>query len=940
MALSVGDLLRNRYKIVKHLGRGSRGDVYLAEDQRLGRRVAVKHLRPGSVRGQADVERFREEARVIARLQHENVLAIHDAIEESEENYYLVIEYADEGSVADLLQRHGRLPVLQALELGLAAVRALEAVHAEGILHGDIKPGNILLTHTRSGIKAKLADFGLSRVVVEGEADHSAYFGSILYAAPERLREETPDGRADLYALGAVLCEMLTGRPPFPFTADQQDVTQVIHRHLDEAPVPPSHLNPDVSLVVDELVLKALAKSPQERYPDAHTMAQAIEHAIEMHQAWQERTETTYKQGLAYEAEGHWEEAIACFETVLQEQPGHPDAQSRLEQAQKHRDWEAQFERGRQAYDGGDWAEAVTILSQVVAHNTDYARGDATTQLVEAQRQLDLAQWYQQAQAHEQAEQWSQAVNLYLKILTVESDYGDATARLARAAEQQKRQELYVQGQKHLKAEAWDEAVKTLQELDANYKDTAQLLAQARKQKRLHELYTQATQALSNGEWQTASEAFRQVVQIEPAYKDAAVKRAIAERQAELADLYRQAQAQMEAQEWTVAAGTLQDIKDRSPSYQDVDLLLKQALDMRQIADLYQEGLLFYELKEWEQAIQRLEQVERLQPDYCDIEHLLAEIKRVQRVQVLFEQARQLEAQGEWHEAIAVYSDIIKQDPNHRDAKVGLARASTAALRGEAASEVERRERNVAVVGALLVIAALSCMLFVPLSMGAGLIVSSSTPETPTVKATRMPDASPSLPPVVSHTVAATPTLTPSPRPTTSTPTATRPSTSTPSRTHTPTPTATATPTSTATPIPTPTPTSIRVTPTRTPMPPLPTYASPVLEPVSIIGCNVTFKWSWSDRTLASDEWFAVRVGIGEPHSVAWVKEQTYIYSLQQQCTQPGDYSWEIAICRGDPNNDGHCNQVDGTELAVSGRGSFGFGGCACPTLEKSTPPP
>jgi tetratricopeptide (TPR) repeat protein/tRNA A-37 threonylcarbamoyl transferase component Bud32 len=991
MALSVGDLIGNKYKILKHLGRGGLGDVYLAQDRLLARKVAIKHLRPGSAREQANLERFLAEARTIARIRHENVVAIFDAIEEDEgRNYYLVMECADEGTVADLLHREGRLPIPQALELGLAVARALEVVHAKGILHGDIKPSNILLMSDRGDVTAKLADFGLSRVVAGADTDQTAYSGSILYSAPEQLQGEAVGHRADLYALGTVLYEMLVGQPPFPYSGKSEDLVRVIRSQLEEPPTPPSQLVPNVSPAVDELVLKLLSKAPDERYPDARALGQALRQALETHRAWQERVQTSYAQGIEHEERGEWEQAVTCYEEVVAEQPGHAEAQTRLVCARENLDWRARYKKGVLAYDRSDWVETEEILSQVVAHDAGYAGGDAADKLSEARRQLELKRLYEEARHHEAEGRWSEATALYIKILTQESDYRDVSARLAHAVEQQKLQTLYNQAREHIENHGWAEAVKTLQELERlkpAYKDSAALLAKARRQKRLHELYTRANQFLEEGEWDSAVETFNKLLQIEPKYKDAAIKRAVADQQARLAHLYAQAEVQREGEDWAAAAATLQEITEIAPSYQDVARLLEEMAQKRHVADAYEEGLHFYEQKKWEQAIQRLEQVQQLQPGYRQVEQALVEAQNAQHIHALYSQARQLEIEEKWTEAASVYSEISRLDPNDRDAKVGLQRVSAAALRGEQPDE--RREVITAVAAAVLIVAALSCMLFAPISRIAGAIplisrltpASSPTPNPlSTVTPSPTPTDTPTPPPSPSPTP--TPTSTPTPTPT-SLPTIThldlvghrttldrgavRPGTAfteswglrSPSPGRWPDgvrlvfvggdqmsgreeqlnePPLTSTETFTVSvdfvapasdgeyegtwqvqdaegnPISEPLPVSVIV---YKPPPPPPSYPPPELVEASILQCNVTFRWAWP-RELAEDEWFAVRVGVGEPHSVAWVKEREYTYTL----TEPGEYVWEVKVCRGDPAT--HVCE----ELVVSERKTFQFKGC------------
>jgi serine/threonine protein kinase len=594
---SVGDILERKYEILEYLGRGSRGDVYLAEDRLLARKVAVKHLRPGSTHEQADVEHFLAEARTIARIRDENVVAIYDAIEEEQErNYYLIMEYADEGTVADRLEGEKKLPVLETLEIGLAATRALEVVHAQGILHGDIKPSNILFFSGPDRVWAKLADFGLSQVITGAQDEPDAYPGSILYSSPEQLTGEEVDQRADLYALGAVLYEMLTGQPPFLYTGKSENLAQVIQGRLEETPAPPSQLNPDVSPAVDEVILKALRKAPDERYPDAQGMGQALRQAMDAQRDWQERIETAYKQGLEHEQRKEWHEAIACYEAVLAEQPSGPlEVQRRLRQARKNLDWDRLFRQGLEAYEQGEWTEAEKILSQVVAADESYAQGEAATKLAEARRQKELDKLYNAASEQEASEKWSESVYSYIKILSLESDYKDVAARLAYVTLQQKQQTLYDQAQDYLVAEDWVEAIGKLQELEnlgPSYKDSAALLDKARRHTHLQELYIRATEALDKSDWALAVEVFTEILQIDSEYKDAAVKRVMAERQARPTDLYRRAQAQLASEEWENAITTLQQIQEISPSYQDVGHLLEEAKLRRESWERREKGLL------------------------------------------------------------------------------------------------------------------------------------------------------------------------------------------------------------------------------------------------------------------------------------------------------------------------------------------------------------
>jgi len=926
MTLPEGALLANKYEIMKHLGEGRQGHVYQAKDRLLKRTVAIKHLRL-EIKDQPEAaEHFLEEARTIVRVRDENVIAIH-GIEEEAGSYYLVMEYAGEGSVADVLQREGRLPVLRALEVGLAAARALAAVHAEGILHGDIKPGNILLVRGKGGVRAKLADFGLSQMMAGISADETFYFGSGLYASPEQVREEVLDRRSDLYALGAVLYEMLTGQPPFPYP---NDLTALFRCHLEEQPLPPSQLAPDLLPGVDEVILKALNKSPDERFPDAQAMAQALEQAIQAYHDRQERVERAYTQGTNHEKREEWEQAVACYERVLAEQPGHNEARARGERIQERLNLEKLYQQGCQAFEGQTWAEAEQALAQVVAYDPDYAGGEAGQKFKVAQRQRDLEQRYNEAKRLETEERWSEAEDHYFELYKLDRGYKDVAERLAHASRKQKQQTLYDQAQISLKQESWSQAVKKLEELGQlgpAYKDSQALLAQARRQGHLHELYTQAVGALHKGEWRAAIQAFDQVLQLEPGYKDAAIRRATAEREVRLARLFEKFQTHTQAEDWTVAAATLQEIKAAAPTFPNVDRLLNETIQKQRVADLYQKGIECCRQTKWGQAIQYLEEALELQPGYRDAAQKLQEAKAARHVQALFDQARQREAEKKWSEAVELYLTIIRLDPNHQDAKEGLKRANAAAVGREETFDAEQRERTLAIAGALLVIAALSCMLFAPLSRMAGAIFASPTSTaaratmavSPSVRLTltptRTPTFTPTKTPSPSPTLSHTPVPPPSPTTPSSTPTRTSTATATPTRTPTKTGTVTPSHTPTFTPSHTPTftPTLTR-TPTRSPTPtPVPLR---LLQPeagttVSREGKNITFEWEGSLRPSQAFKVILRHVNSGQVFSSPEIVASSWQTELLEE--HFGEYRWQVFVVQ------------DGELVAGSGEWYFWF---------------
>ncbi len=261
----IGTLLGKRYKILEQLGGGGMAVVYKGQDTLLNRLVTIKVLRSEFTSDEDFVSRFRREAQAVARLSHPNIVSIYDVGEENE-TYYLVMEFVDGDNLKNLIRKQGTVPVLQALEFAGQICDALEHAHENGIVHRDIKPHNILIT--RSG-RAKLTDFGIARESTAATMTQTdAIVGSVHYLSPEQARGEMAGPTSDLYSLGVVLYEMVTG--VLPFHGDTP--VSIALKHIQTSPVPPSSLNPAVSPDVDKVIGRAMAKKPGDRYQTAGEM--------------------------------------------------------------------------------------------------------------------------------------------------------------------------------------------------------------------------------------------------------------------------------------------------------------------------------------------------------------------------------------------------------------------------------------------------------------------------------------------------------------------------------------------------------------------------------------------------------------------------------------------------------------------------------------------
>ncbi len=271
-------LLGGRYELDGVVGRGGMAEVYRARDIRLDRIVAIKTLRADLARDQIFQARFRREAQSAASLNHPSIVAVYDTGEDMATGVpvpYIVMEYVDGRTVRDLLQDGHRLLPERSLEIIDGVLRALDYSHQAGIVHRDIKPGNVMVT--RNG-DVKVMDFGIARAMSDAQAtmtQTAQVIGTAQYLSPEQARGERVDSRSDLYSTGCLLYELLTGRPPF--TGDSP--VAIAYQHVRENPIPPSRVDPDVPPWADAIVLKAMAKSPADRYQTAADMRADLQRA-------------------------------------------------------------------------------------------------------------------------------------------------------------------------------------------------------------------------------------------------------------------------------------------------------------------------------------------------------------------------------------------------------------------------------------------------------------------------------------------------------------------------------------------------------------------------------------------------------------------------------------------------------------------------------------
>ncbi|WP_336921505.1 Stk1 family PASTA domain-containing Ser/Thr kinase [Aquipuribacter sp. SD81] len=266
-------LVGGRYELTEQIGRGGMAEVWAARDSRLGRSVAVKLLRTDLARDPSFQARFKREAQSSASLNHPSIVSVYDTGEDTATDPYgnpapqpfIVMEQVHGRTVKQILQESSPLDVEDAMRISAGVLDALQYSHRSGIIHRDIKPGNVMVTDAG---EVKVMDFGIARAMADTSATMTgtnAVLGTAQYLSPEQARGETVDERSDIYSAGCLLYELLTGRPPFV----GENALALAYQHVGETPQPPSSLNPEVPGDLDNVVLHALAKGRDERYQDA-----------------------------------------------------------------------------------------------------------------------------------------------------------------------------------------------------------------------------------------------------------------------------------------------------------------------------------------------------------------------------------------------------------------------------------------------------------------------------------------------------------------------------------------------------------------------------------------------------------------------------------------------------------------------------------------------
>jgi tRNA A-37 threonylcarbamoyl transferase component Bud32 len=401
-----------RYRILEKLGQGGFGDVYLAEDTVLGNQVALKVLAAHYLRNPTIVERFRQEARAAAQLQHPNIVRIHD-LGQDQGLYYMAMDYLPGRPLAEVIADEGSLPLERAAQLVAQIASALDHAHDQGLIHRDVKPENVIVGDDGH---ATLTDFGLVKAIEGTEysilqlttgseqvTSGGTMIGTPEYMAPEQA-EPGPgavDGRIDVYSLGVMAYQMLTGRVPFKASTP----VATLRGHVDLEPPSPTQWV-DLPDEVVSALMKALAKKPDERWQRSGEFAAVLVEAVhrrEAARAGEEELAALYAQALAAFEGREWVRALSLCGQVMERQPGYEAVDELFQQANerlvRQKQWEDQqeelaalYQDAEQQMESKDWDGAFANLQRIVAISGERVYRDTPRLLAQATAAKEHAQ--------------------------------------------------------------------------------------------------------------------------------------------------------------------------------------------------------------------------------------------------------------------------------------------------------------------------------------------------------------------------------------------------------------------------------------------------------------------------------------------------------------------------------------------------------------------
>jgi serine/threonine protein kinase/outer membrane protein assembly factor BamD (BamD/ComL family) len=590
----IGEILGNRYKIIREIGSGGMAWVYLAEDLVEGVRVAAKVLYRQFSEDISYIQRFNREAKLAINLSEPHIVRVLD-YGATRDIHYLIMEHIEGRDLLEILEERGPLPYKEVLNIASQVARALEHASQQGIVHRDIKPQNLMVTADGT---VKVCDFGIARAVALPSLTQSGFVGSPYYISPEQAMGEHVDVRSDIYSLGIVMYQILSGKLPF----DAKSPWSIISQHIASKPPSLRMGNTDLPETVEHLVNKAMAKRPEDRFQTPAELIQAVEDVLsgkeitEVKLPMPERdiaglVENLYRRAVEASQAEEWQRAVSLFNQVINLQPDYEDATERLAEAGRQARLSALYSAANRALEAKRWQEAIDELSEIVAIDAHYK--DASKLLTsaglafsESKARGRLKALYQRGLEHFDAWQWSRAVKYFAQVHEIDPNYEEVAELLAEARSRNRR--TREAGEELARRErpsfgtrlaiAAKRVFLTIMLLVLVGLGVAgayilyQTYQQTQRTDPLADVYQQALNYIDQGQWDQAVSLFDEILAAAPDYRDAAKKKAEALEKQELTRLYDQGKEYFEQGKWDEAVAQWQELRDRDPGFNEASV--------------------------------------------------------------------------------------------------------------------------------------------------------------------------------------------------------------------------------------------------------------------------------------------------------------------------------------------------------------------------------
>lgn len=580
--LEPGMILFDAYRVIKFVGEGTWANVYEAEHQDLGRSVAIKQLKTEWIEDKNALDRFRREAEIVARLNHPNVVTIYDfKYDQGTHSHFIITEFAEKSTLADRLTKSSKeLTIDEVLYIGMGICSGLEAVHRLEVVHQDIKPSNILLVDAGEMWDIpKLSDFGIARAPAFTDGvtlTDSEPVGTLYYMSPEQLDPDRKvDSQSDLYSLGILLYELLTGQVPFT-----GGIEKVFLAHAWEAPKPPSELRTDIPKALERVILQALRKNRKDRYQSAADMREALRAVkdIPLKRERRRKFRDLLEQGLEHLKKDEWDLTIEILRQADVLEPGNDQVQQGLQKARERQELQKQYELGIWYGKERQWQDAWDRLTEVVNRSPDYANGQAREYLDQAAQELeqersqrDLMVRYHSGMEYFRKYEWLLAIVDLEYVINQEPKFLNAANRLNQARRYARAERLLERAQRHKEQDEWREVVDCLEDIEQlnpphiNVSEDIQYAKEKSREQQRADWYNIGKSQLEAGNLEQAITYFKRISEQEDEYRDVPTLLKKTEKQLCLDQLSKKAYEYKTDDEWEQSVAVCREILTIDP---------------------------------------------------------------------------------------------------------------------------------------------------------------------------------------------------------------------------------------------------------------------------------------------------------------------------------------------------------------------------------------